>query len=88
MPAVASEISVGTSVTTVSGPSIGKRYVYLQNSDYDGTTEVYAGDATVTTSSGVRVWRDNNTVFELNADDVLCVVGSGAAAKVRVLVVT
>ena len=65
MPAVASEVSVGTAVATISGPSIGKRYVYVQNSDYDGSTEVYCGDAAVGTASGVRVWRDTNTVFEL-----------------------
>lgn len=88
MPAVASEVSVGTAVATISGPSIGKRYVYVQNSDYDGSTEVYCGDASVGTATGVRVWRDTNTVFELNADDTLCAIGDGAGAKVRVLIVT
>lgn len=88
MPSSASEVSVGTAITTISGPSIGKRYVYVQNSDYDGSTEVYCGDGSVGTASGIRVWRDQNTVFELNADDVLCAIGDGAGAKVRVLVVT
>lgn len=88
MPISSSEITVGTAVATLSGPSIGKRYVYIQNSDYDGTTEVYVGGAGVTTAAGTRLWRDQNMVFELNADDVLCGIGSGALAKVRVTVIS
>ena len=88
MPVNQSEVAVGTAITTISGPSIGKRYVYIQNSDYDGTTEVYVGGETVGTATGVRAWRDQNMVFEMNADDVLCAIGDGAAAKVRVVTIS
>lgn len=88
MPVVASEVSIGTAVTALSEPSQDKRYVYVQNSDYDGSTEIYAGGTSVGTASGVRVWRDTNTVFELNANDGLFAIGDGAGAKARVLIVS
>lgn len=88
MPISSGEVAVGTAVATLSGPSIGKRYVYIQNSDYDGETEIYIGGETVTVAAGTRLWRDQNMVFELNADDVLCGIGSAAGAKVRVTTIS
>jgi hypothetical protein len=88
MAATSSEISIGTAITVISAPSQDKRYVYIQNSDYAGSTEIYVGGSSVGTATGYLVWRDSNTVFELNADDGLWAIGSGAGAKARVLVVS
>jgi hypothetical protein len=85
MPVSQSEISVGTAITVISGPSIARRYVYVQNSDYDGATEIYVGGDAVGTATGTKVWRDQNSVYELNNDDVLYAIGDGAGAKVRVV---
>ena len=88
MPVVSSEISIGTAITAISAPSQDKRYVYIQNSDYAGSTEIYCGGTSVGTASGMLVWRDTNTVFELNANDGLFAIGDGAGAKARVLIVS
>lgn len=84
MPVTNSSVSVGTAVTEVSGPSIASKFVYLQDGDFDGDTAVYVGGSAVTTSNGVKLSKTNTTVFQLNSDDALYAIGSGATASVRV----
>jgi len=84
MPVSNEAVSVGTAVTEVSGPSIDSKLVYLQDGDYDGDTAVYVGGSAVTTANGVKLSKTNTTVFQINADDTLYAVGSGATAAVRV----
>ena len=84
MPVTNSSVSVGTAITEVAGPSISPKLVYLQDGDFDGDTVVYVGGSAVATSDGVKLSKTNTTVFQLNADDTLYAVGSGATAAVRV----
>jgi hypothetical protein len=84
MPVTNSAVSVGTAVTVVSGPSAEYKFVYLQDGDFDGDTAVYVGGSAVTTSNGVKLSKTNTTVFQLNADDALYAIGSGATSSVRV----
>jgi hypothetical protein len=84
MPVTNSAVSVGTARTEVAGPSIASKFVYLQDGDYDGDTAVYVGGTAVTTSNGVKLSKTNTTVFQLNADDALYAIGSGATSSVRV----
>jgi len=84
MPVTNSSVSVGTAITEVAGPSIDSKLVYLQDGD-SGDTEVYVGGSAVTTSNGVKLSKTNTTVFQMNADDALFAVGSGATASVRVV---
>jgi hypothetical protein len=79
-------IPVGTAVTQIASPSNGpNKYVYIQNADYEGDTEIYVGDENVTTDSGMRVWRDQQMVFEINGDDSMFAIASGTASAVRVI---
>jgi len=84
MPVTNSSVSVGTAITEVAGPSIDSKLVYLQDGD-SGDTEVYVGGSAVTTANGVKLSKTNTTVFQMNADDALFAVGSGATASVRVV---
>jgi len=84
MPVNNDSVSVGTAITEVAGPSINAKLVYVQDGDFDGDTAVYVGGSAVTTSDGVKLSKTNTTVFQLNADDTLYAVGSGATAAVRV----
>ena len=84
MPVSNESVSVGTAITEISGPSIASKIVYVQDGDFDGSTAVYVGGSAVTTSDGVKLSKTNTTVFQLNADDTLYAVGSGATAAVRV----
>ena len=84
MPVNNDSVSVGTAITEVAGPSINSKLVYVQDGDFDGDTAVYVGGSAVTTSDGVKLSKTNTTVFQLNADDTLYAVGSGATAAVRV----
>jgi len=84
MPVTNSSVSVGTAITEVAGPSIDSKLVYLQDGD-SGDTEVYVGGSAVTTANGIKLSKTNTTVFQMNADDTLFAVGSGATASVRVV---
>lgn len=86
MPIFNFNISVGTAATQVAFPSNGpNKYVYIQNSDYDGTSEIYVGGSAVTTSTGVRIWRDQNAVFEINGDDAMYAISTAGTGSVRVI---
>ena len=85
MPVVSSAVSVGTAVVQVSGASIRKKYVYLQDGDYDGNTITYVGASDVTASTGVKLSKENPTVFETFEDDSLYAICSAAGGSVRVL---
>lgn len=86
MPVFNFAIPVGTAVTQIASPSNGpNKYVYIQNADYDGDTEIYVGDENVGTASGMRVWRDQQMVFEINGDDSMYAIASAAGGAVRVI---
>lgn len=86
MPVLNFAFSVGTAATQIAFPSAGSnKYVYIQNADYDGQTEIYVGDENVTTSTGVRVWRDQQMVFEINGDDAMYAIASADGSSVRVI---
>jgi hypothetical protein len=84
MPVTNSAVSVGTARTEVAGPSISAKLVYLQDGDYAGDTAVYVGGSAVTTANGVKLSKTNTTVFQIDADDALYAIGSGATSSVRV----
>ena len=85
MPVTSATVSVGTAVVEVSGPFIASKYVYLQDGDFAGDTEVYVGGSDVSTSTGVKLSKTNTTVFQTNADDSLYAICSAAGGSVRVV---
>ena len=84
MPVSNDSVSVGTSVTSISSPSINPRLVYVQDGDFDGDTATYINGDSVTTSNGIKLSKTNTTVFQMNADDVLYAISDGATGSVRV----
>jgi hypothetical protein len=86
MPVLNFSFSVGTAATQICWPTGGQnKYVYVQNADYDGDTEIYVGGSAVTTSTGHRVWRDGNAVYEIDGDDEMYAICSAAGGTVRVI---
>ena len=79
--------SVGTARVELVGPSQNSQYVYVQNADYAGDAEIYVGDKDVTTANGLKVWRDNNTVFQIEGGDSLYCIASADATPVRYFLV-
>ena len=84
MPVVSKVVTVGTSATEISAPSIATKLVYVQDGDYGTQSEVYVGDDSVTTSTGVKLSKANISVFQINADDTIYAVGDSATSAVRV----
>lgn len=84
MPVTSTSVSVGTALTVVSTNSQQTKLVYVQDGDFDGDTAVYVGGSAVTTSNGIKLSKTNTTVFQLNADDALWGIGSGATSSIRV----
>jgi hypothetical protein len=85
MPITNSAISVGTAAVEVSPAFIGKKYVYLQDGDFAGDTEVFVGNGSVTTANGIKLSKTNTTAFETYQDDSLFAICSAAGGSVRVL---
>lgn len=84
MPVSSSVVSVGTSITEVSGPYISSKVVYLQDGDFSNASAVYVGGSDVTTSTGVKLSKVNVSVFQINGNDTLYAVGDAGTCAVRV----
>jgi hypothetical protein len=83
-----SRTTVGTAAVQIAGASSMPQYVWVQNADYSGTTEIFVGAANVTTSTGFRVWRDQTIAYELAPNDSLFAIASAAGGTAAVLRVT
>lgn len=77
--------TVGTAAVQIAGASNMPQYVWVQNADWDGTTELYVGDSAVTVATGFRVWRDQNVAFELAPNDSLFCISSAAGGTASVI---
>jgi len=87
MPVSSSAVSVGTSATELVSSQQPPIYVYLQDGDFDGDTQTFVGGSDVTTSTGIKLSKTNQTVFELYEFDSLFAISTGAGGSVRVLTV-
>ena len=83
MPVTSSGVTVGTTITEVSGPSIRSKFVYLQSGTEGAAT--YVGGDDVSASTGVKLSETNTTVFQTNADDSLYAISDTAGAVVKVV---
>ena len=83
MPVTSAGVTVGTSITEVSGPSIKAKIVYLQSGTAGAAT--YVGGADVSASTGVLLSESNTTVFQTNADDSIFAISDTAGAVVKVV---
>ena len=83
MPVVSTGVTVGTSITEVSGPFISSKIVYLQSGTAGALT--YVGGPDVSASNGILLSETNNAVFQTNADDSLYAISDTAGAVVKVL---
>ena len=83
MPVESSGVTVGTSITAVSGPYISSKIVYLQSGTEGALT--YVGGSDVSASTGILLSETNNAVFQTNADDTLYCISHTAGAAVKVV---
>ena len=83
MPVESSGVTVGTSITAVSGPYISSKIVYLQSGTAGAAT--YVGGSDVSASTGILLSETNNAVFQTNADDTLYCISDTASAVVKVI---
>lgn len=83
MPVVSTGVTVGTSITEVSGPYISSKIVYLQSGTAGALT--YVGGSDVSAANGILLSETNNAVFQTNADDSLYCISDTAGAVVKVV---
>jgi hypothetical protein len=83
MPVVSTGVTVGTSITAVSGPFISSKVVYLQ-SGTDGAL-TYVGGSDVSASTGILLSATNNAVFQTDANDTLYCISDTGGAVVKVV---
>ncbi|MDB4418063.1 hypothetical protein N9262_02305 [Akkermansiaceae bacterium] len=83
MPVESTGVTVGTSITEVSGPYISSKIVYLQSGTEGAAT--YVGGNDVSASTGILLSETNNAVFQTNADDSLYCISDTVGAVVKVV---
>ena len=83
MPVTSTGVTVGTSITSVSGPFISSKVVYLQSGTEGAST--YVGGSDVSAASGILLSETNNAVFQTNADDTLYCISDTVGAVVKVV---
>jgi len=87
MPVVSAGVVVGTSITSVSGMTVGvfdyDRYVYLQSGTAGAVT--YVGGADVSAANGILLSETNNAVFQAKADDIIYAISDTVGAVVKAL---
>ena len=83
MPVTSTGVTVGTSITSVSGPFISSKVVYLQSGTEGAAT--YVGGDDVSAASGILLSETNNAVFQTNADDTLYCISDTVGAVVKVV---
>jgi len=83
MPVTSTGVTVGTSITSVSGPFISSKVVYLQSGTEGALT--YVGGSDVSASNGILLSETNNAVFQTNADDTIYCISDTVGAVVKVV---
>ncbi len=83
MPVESTGVTVGTSITAVSGPTQNPKLVYLQSGTEGALT--YVGGSDVSAANGILLSETNNAVFQTNADDTLYCISDTAGAVVKAL---
>jgi len=83
MAVTSTGVTVGTSITQVSGQFLAGKIVYLQSGTEGAAT--YVGGSDVSASNGILLSETNNSVFQTNADDILFCISDTAGAIVKVL---
>lgn len=87
MPVSSESTAVGTTITAVATSGQPVQYVYLQDGD-EGDTVAYVGGSDVSASNGIKLSKDNVTVFELYDFDTLFAITTGSTGSVRSLTVS
>jgi hypothetical protein len=98
MPVTSSAVAVSTSAVKIADgmvvfgeysryydPNIVAKLVYAQDGDFDGDTIIYVGGSSVTTSTGIKLSKTNNAVFQLHSGDDLYAICSTSGGSVRVV---
>jgi len=83
MPVTSTGVTVGTSITSVSGPFISSKVVYLQSGTAGALT--YVGGSDVSAANGILLSETNNAVFQTNADDTIYCISDTVGAVVKVV---
>jgi len=83
MAVTSTGVTVGTSITQVSGQFLAGKIVYLQSGT--GGAATYVGGSDVSAANGILLSETNNSVFQTNADDILFCISDTAGAIVKVL---
>ena len=83
MPVVSTGVTVSTSITSVSGPFVSSKVVYLQSGTAGAAT--YVGGSDVSAANGILLSETNNAVFQTNADDTLYCISDTVGAVVKVV---
>ena len=80
MAITSGQITVGTSVMQVDGTSANPSRLHVHNND--NTADLFLGNATVTTATGLRLMKLDSIELELNPGESLYAISAGGSHAV------
>jgi len=87
MPVVSSQVSVGTTRVKIVVPRASNQHVIIHDHDHSSNNEVFIGDSSVTTTTGLHVPKTETIQLDLVAGDDLWAIASGNSVALHVIAV-
>jgi hypothetical protein len=87
MPITNSQVSVGTTRIKVVVAQAGNQQVIVHDHDHSGNNDVFIGNSTVTTTTGLHVPKTETIQLDIPAGDDLWAIASGNSVALHVIAV-
>jgi hypothetical protein len=87
MPITSSQVSVGTTRVKVVVAQAGNQQVIVHDHDHNGNNDVFIGNSTVTTTTGLHVPKTETIQLDVPAGDDLWAIASGNSVALHVIAV-
>jgi len=87
MPITSSQVSVGTTRVKIVVAQAGNQQVIVHDHDHNGSNDVFLGDSTVTTTTGLHVPKTETIQLDVPAGDDLWAIASGNSVALHLIAV-
>jgi hypothetical protein len=88
MPVESSQVSVGTTRVKIVVPRASNQRVIVHDHEHSGNKEVFIGDSTVTTTTGLHIPKTETIQLDLVAgDDLWAISNTAGGAELHVIVI-
>ena len=87
MPITSNQVSVGTTIVKIVVAQAGNQQVIVHDHDHSGNNDVFIGNSTVTTTTGLHVPKTETIQLDVPAGDDLWAIASDNSVALHVIAV-